>query len=250
MATILLPQGETFLDQTVGAGETVVEGEEITLDLGTLAGTMRVTQDSRFEFTSYWNLDTPVAVDLFRSDVEIDFVASFPSNQVYFTDVYEDATPGTIIEYIIFDQQTASFISAEILVRNPDIPFTYGSVDPLVDVIRYGSLDSVKQRLGFNDAKWDVALTQAMIAGEVAIDIGLGRSFPDSGGNPQVIGVPEQIKQASENIAVKIFKMLDAPFGTAGSEGFLGELDLTEIVRREIMFNPLLGGYQVAWGVA
>ena len=172
-------------------------------------------------------------------------------NKVFVDDVsVEVFDVGDIIDYIVTDNDTATFGQTQLTWADLEVPFTYGKIDPLEDTIRYASLDSVKQRLGFNTAEWDTELTQAIIAGEVAIDISMGRSFPDTGSNPQVVGIPEQIKQASENIGVKIFKTLDAPFGTAGAEGFLGELDLTEMVRREIIFNPLISGYQIAWGVA
>jgi hypothetical protein len=129
---------------------------------------------------------------------------------------------------------------------------TYGPVDPLASTIRYASLDEVKRRLGIpaTDTSRDAALTQTIIAGEVAMDQWFHRSLPDTGDNPAIPGVPEPVKQAAENIAVAFWKQTESPFGVAGSDEWIGELSVTEMVRREMLRSPLMVGYRVGFGIA
>lgn len=63
------------------------------------------------------------------------------------------------------------------------IDYTYGAVDPLADAPRYTTLDLVKERLGIPaaDTTRDAEITQNIIAAEYALDVSLGRSFPDPG---------------------------------------------------------------------
>ena len=133
------------------------------------------------------------------------------------------------------------------------LPADTGEVDPLASTIRYTSLNAVKPFLNIplTDVQKDVALTQTIISVEVAIDQTLGRSFPDP--TPGAIeGIPEAIKQVALSASVAAYTNITGPFGTSGSDDWFGTQDvgIGELVRREIQRNPLLLGYQVAWGIA
>lgn len=132
-----------------------------------------------------------------------------------------------------------------------DTPFTYGPVDYLADTIRYADIVKVKKRLNIDDTSWDDEITQAIVSAEVAMDLYWGRSFPDTGDNPEIPGIPVQVSQAAENVAVAVFKQTDAPFGVAGSDALaLGDLDFDDLVRREIQRSPLLRGFRRGWGIS
>lgn len=154
---------------------------------------------------------------------------------------------GDVLRYAVEDLDTTTAGTApDITYVETEIGCVPGVVDPLASSIRYADLDVVKARLGIEDASWDVELTQAIIAGEVAIDYQLGRSLPDE----CITGIPQMVSQAAENVGVAIFKGTDSPFGVVGSDDYLGELDVTEVVRREVGRSPLLRGLRVSWGVA
>ena len=81
------------------------------------------------------------------------------------------------------------------------------------------------------------------------MDVYLGRSFPDTGENPQIIGVPESIQNAALSLAIAFWKEADAPMGTAGSDSFFGELSVAESTRQMLERAPGLVGFRVSWGV-
>jgi hypothetical protein len=62
-------------------------------------------------------------------------------------------------------------------------------------------------------------------------------------------GIPEPIIAAATAIATTVYKMGDAPTGTAGADDMLGPLDITELVRSELRGNPMLRGFHVSWGL-
>ena len=98
---------------------------------------------------------------------------------------------------------------------------------------------------------WDSVITQSIVAAELAIDNHMGGAFPlTTTGDTPASGVPVNVKQAAENVAVAVLKQTDAPFGTAGSDDFMGELDIDDAARREITRTPLLMGMRETWGVA
>lgn len=129
-----------------------------------------------------------------------------------------------------------------------DTPFTYGEIDYLAAAPRYTSLAAVKSRLGVTGTEWDTEITQAIVAAELAMDIAWGRSFPDTGTNPKIPGIPVMVTQAAENVSVAVLKQTDAPFGTAGSDDWFGELELEDEVRKALARSPLLRGFKVAAG--
>ena len=171
-----------------------------------------------------------------------------------YTDTVTGLTVGDDVTYRITDVDTPVDTGDGILTWvDSDTAYTYGNVDYLASAIRYGNLDTVKGRLGIDvaDTSWDTDLTQAIVSAEVAMDLYWGRSFPDTGDNPEIPGIPVQVRQAAENVAVAVFKQTDAPFGTAGSDAFsMGELDFDDLARREIHRSPLLRGFRRGWGVS
>lgn len=60
--------------------------------------------------------------------------------------------------------------------------------------------------------------------------------------------VPPAVTEAATSVAHAIYKMGDAPAGTAGGDSFIGELDVAELVRAEIGRNPLLRGFKTSGG--
>jgi hypothetical protein len=130
---------------------------------------------------------------------------------------------------------------------------TYGPVDPNATDFRYSSLEAMKQRLGIEaaDTSWDAQLTEAGVAAEVAIDLHLGRSFPDIEPDPVITIVPAAIKQTALSASVAIYQAASSPYGVQGSDAWaLGTVAVPEIVRAEIQRNPMLVGFQVEWGIA
>lgn len=136
------------------------------------------------------------------------------------------------------------------IMRSLDTPFTFGLVDPLASSIRYTTLDLVKRRMGITHAEGDTELTAAIIGAEVAIDQWNARSFPDTGLNPEVPGVPEAIRTWAVDASIAIWKAADAPFGQGGADAWLGSLDVQQITERVIRRHPLSLGYKVTWGIA
>jgi len=130
---------------------------------------------------------------------------------------------------------------------------TLAPVDPNATALRYTTLDAIKNRLGIpgTDSSKDAQLTEAGVAGEVAIDQHLGRAFPDIEPDPVVTVVPAAISQVALAVAVGVYTSASAPFGSAGSDSWaLGAVSVPDIVRTEVQINPLLTGYAVSWGVA
>lgn len=132
---------------------------------------------------------------------------------------------------------------------------TYGPVDPLEAAIRYTTLADVKQAMGVpaSETTYDAQATQAIISLETMIDEYLGRSFPDTGDDPQIAGIPERVKYAALVGSMEMWKLVDAPGGVAGSEseGFIGVWEPGAAAR--VAFNtvrPMLAGFKIQWGVA
>ena len=251
MATLTIPQGYSFLDQLVGAGETEVQGELISLTLGDLDGVMTLVQEGRSGFVVYWDLTVAVPVALFRITSEaIVFLGSFPADQRFTEDVV-NVERGTFITYALVDQAAATFLTAEIVVTDPGLPFTYGPVAEFT-TIRYTTLDAVKTAIGIPDtnADKDPQLTEAIIAGESAIDRELGRSFPDTGSNPQIQTVPVAIENLAKKAAIAVYTGDHTPFGTAGSDEWMGAISVADAVSQTVRRSPLLRGYQVTFGFA
>lgn len=157
---------------------------------------------------------------------------------------------GDILEYGITDVDTTTATTVLITMADLEVPFTFGLVDPLASTARYTTVDDVKQRMGITHAEQDLALLSAVVAAEVAIDQWNGRSFPDTGDNPEIPGVPEAIRTWALDASIAVWKAADAPFGQGGGDAWLGALDIAQITERIIRRHPLSLGYKVSWGVA
>ena len=128
--------------------------------------------------------------------------------------------------------------------------WTFGTVDPLAAPFRYTDLDTIKARLGITNTEADAAITTANNAAETAIDQLLGRSFPDTGDNPEIDGIPAAIANWALDATIAVFKAADAPFGSTGSDTWLGSLDITGETERALRRHPGALGYRVSYGVA
>jgi hypothetical protein len=129
-----------------------------------------------------------------------------------------------------------------------DIVYSSSFPNPLYTSPRYTTVSEVKERLRIPAANTDLdaRVTQAIVSAEYGIDAELGRSFPDDA----TPAIPVTVTKAATSIAMQIYKADDAPTGTAGGDSFYGELDVSELVRRELRGNPLLRGLHEAWGFA
>jgi len=118
--------------------------------------------------------------------------------------------------------------------------------DPLVDTIRYTTLDAVKRALGITDNSWDTEATQAIVALEGQMDQFVGGTFTTG-------EIPETVKQAALLGGMEVFKLMDAPGGVAGSDsdGFMGVWEPGQASRAAFnTVKPLLAGYRISWGTA
>lgn len=161
-------------------------------------------------------------------------------------------TVGDTVRYSVTDDTTGDIGEGNTLtIRDLEVPFTFGTIDALVDTIRYTTLIDVKRRLGLlvTDTTNDDLITQSTVAAEIQIDQMNGRSFPDTGANPEWPGIPEPIASWATDAAVAVYKRADAPFGTAGSENWIGTLDVADEVERALRRNPLAVGYKVSFGI-
>lgn len=61
--------------------------------------------------------------------------------------------------------------------------------------------------------------------------------------------VPDTVEKKSINLAMLEFKKDDSPLGVAGSDAFMGELDMSAMIKAELNDRTLLG-LKVSWGVA
>ena len=124
--------------------------------------------------------------------------------------------------------------------------------DPNATEPRYTTLLDVKAVLGIaaTNTEQDARITEAIVAGEVSIDLHMDRSLPDTDEteDPAVITiVPSAWKQVALEVAVGVYKAAEAPFGSAGSDDWLGVISVPEIVRSAVDRSPLLVGYQTGF---
>jgi len=132
----------------------------------------------------------------------------------------------------------------------------YGPLLPLAAGIQYTTLDAVKQVLMISDTASDPDLTQAIIAAETAIDQINGRSFPDDSTTEpvhgdEIDGIPDSIKIWALDASIAVFKLRDTTAGfQAGSDDWIGTIDVSEQVRRALRRNPMALGFRITWGLA
>ena len=152
--------------------------------------------------------------------------------------------------YVVTGQDDAISSAAVIGVAGPR---EYGVVNPLETTIRYTALADVKEHLNITstDTTFDDALTQVILAVELAIDAACGRSFPDPSGG-EIEGIPSAVKQVALSTAIAAYNNTEMPAGSGGSDDWFGEQNdsIGDIIRREVRRSPLLGGFKVSFGVA
>jgi hypothetical protein len=161
-----------------------------------------------------------------------------------------EVSNGERYSYVLTGQ--AEDVAAAAVTAVPG-PRAYGRINPLETEPRYTTIDDLKPLMNLNvaDITRDDDLTRVVIAVELAIDQHLGRSFPDPGAG-EIEGIPEAVKQTALSTSVAVFETVGAPFGTAGSDDWLGTipLDVAEIIKREVRRSPLLTGLRVSFGIA
>ena len=158
---------------------------------------------------------------------------------------------GETYQYEVTDPTSAEVgLSNLITVQDLEEPFTHGTVDYLATVARYTTVDAVKQRLAIvDDVTRDDQILSCIIASELALDVFMHRSFPDTGDNPQIPGIPDGITQAALQTAIATWKEADAPTGSSGSDSFMGALSVSETTRTMIQQSAILIGFRTGFGV-
>jgi len=132
---------------------------------------------------------------------------------------------------------------------------SYGAIDYLASDPRYTTVQAVKTALGINDAINDSDITQAIVAAELQIDQMNERSFPDDPlaepiHGDEIAGIPDPIKLWALSAAIGTYKLRDQVYGSAGSDDWLGTVDVAEQVRRSLARNPMARGFRRGWGLA
>ena len=166
-------------------------------------------------------------------------------------DTIGDVAIGDVAEYVVRSLDAGQFFDAPFLtIGDPDVPWTYGPPRADADAPRYTSLETVRRRLRIpaTETGFDEDLEEAVIASEIALDFELGRSFPDTGSNPQYPFVPRSIAMICTAAAIAVYKAADAPFGTAGAEEWFGAQSVADVAAQSIRRNPLIRGFQVSFG--
>ena len=74
-----------------------------------------------------------------------------------------------------------------------------------------------------------------------------GLEIPDP--SPVISEIPETVHQKAINLGMLEYKKGDSPLGLAGSDAFIGELNVADAIRAELNDRTLLG-LKVSWGVA
>jgi len=164
-----------------------------------------------------------------------------------------DSSPyavGDELTYQLENVGTTELAVASLLVAEPDAEPTYGPVDYLAASPRYTTVELLKRRLGITTTSRDAELEATIVTAETTIDAYLGRSFPDTGSNPAIPGIPAAVSQAALEVAVRVWKSADSAGAVAGSDAWFGSVDLAGAVHNVVDQNPILVGLRVSWGVA
>ena len=160
---------------------------------------------------------------------------------------------GDSVVYTVKDLDSTFDVDAPaIILRDLEADFTYGAVSYLNPVPRYTTIAAVKQALNITDTSQDTELTTAVVAAETQIDVFNERSFPDTGTNPEIPGIPSTISVWALDASIAVYKLRDATAGgfEAGSDAWIGSIDVADEVRRSLRRNPLAYGFKVAHGIA
>ena len=176
-----------------------------------------------------WTAGDPGATlyTVHRDDGGGEVVVGFtPPARLTFIDPAGGLTDGTTYTYRVSSDAPDTSPLVPILYTAGE-SFTFGPVDFLPAGPRYTTLDTVKRRLGIDPTNTDrdADITESIVAAETTIDAYLGRSFPDTGDNPEIPGIPEAVKAAALQAAVRVFKEADRAGLSAGSEDWFGTID-------------------------
>ena len=218
---------------------------------------VKATQISNTVIQVIWTTDDvlPATWNL-RRDVNTGGLAaradvSSPATLTYFDTFI--LTVGDTYQYEVKDETSGLLaLSPLITAQDLDEPATFGEVNFLESVARYTTVLLVKERMAIDatDVSRDAEILSAIIASELALDVFMHRSFPDTGTNPQIPGIPDSIRQAALQTSIATWKEADAPTGSTGSDAFMGALSVSETTRTMIQQSAVLIGFRVAFGVA
>ena len=120
------------------------------------------------------------------------------------------------------------------------------------DAARYTSVTQIhEQLLTQPSATLDARYLQAIIAAESTIDLHMGQALVDRLGqlNPDLEALPAAWSQVALSAAIGILKAAESPYGSAGSDDWLGTISVPQIVGETIRRNPLMLGWKVSFGV-
>lgn len=218
--------------------------------------TLSATQTATARILLDWDTPDPDPFNGFRISVSIDAGPPVQLGDVNgvlrtFVDASGLWSPGELLEYTLEDLDTTATATATIAPGDLEVPWTYGPPRADASAPRYTSLETVRRRLRIpaTETGFDEDLEEAIIAAEIALDFELGRSFPDTGTNPQMPYVPRTAAMISTSAAIAVYKAADAPLGTAGSEDWFGALSIADVAAQTIKRSPLIRGLQVSFGV-
>jgi hypothetical protein len=187
---------------------------------------------------------------IFGSPLEVAWIEDFLNLCLYYP--INHMVAGQTLQFSVEDNSdlAGQFGSNEITLADLTLPYTYGPVSYLATTARYTTVAAVKERLAIEtaDTSRDADILSAIIASELALDIFMHRSFPDTGENPQIPGVPDGIAQAALQTAIATWKEADAPTGSSGSEAFMGALSVSQTTRTMIQQSAVLVGLRVGFG--
>jgi hypothetical protein len=122
-------------------------------------------------------------------------------------------------------------------------PYGTRDLDPLATAPRYTTVADVREVLGIpaSDTSKDARITEAIVAIEWAIDAELGGGF-------EAGSVPVAVSSVARAAAVGVYQSATAPFGSAGSDDWLGTVSVPQIVSEQVRRNPQLMGLKVSFG--
>ena len=122
--------------------------------------------------------------------------------------------------------------------------YPYGNrpLDPTATTARYTSVTDVKEVLGIpaSDTSKDARILEAIVAAEWSIDAELGGGFEAP--------IPQAVASVARAASVGIYKSSEAPFGSAGSDDWLGTVSVPQIVAEAVRRNPQLMGLKISFG--
>jgi len=218
--------------------------------------TASVTQVSDTTATVYWvTVADPAAGFTITGELDSSGTVTLLSSPIgsvrtYAANIY-GLPAGSKVEYVVTDVDTTDVAVAILTVVRTTVGYTYGVVNPLETDARYTSVDQVKQALNITDTAEDSEILIAIVATETAIDALNERSFPDTGVNPKIDGIPDAIQVWALDASIAVYKLRDTTAGFAGgSDDWIGQIDVGDQARQALRRNPLALSFKVAWGLS